>query len=90
MKNATISTTGSTNINLEYSGCVKDVIEGKIAKETKSRYIDARRYNIGFGCASPIDCRSLGDSLLVNDRCYTKSTQQDSELYQKIIFVVNC
>ncbi|MBM3207451.1 MAG: hypothetical protein FJZ57_02440 [Chlamydiae bacterium] len=86
MENSSIFKTGSKSITLEYFGSVRDVIEGKITKEAKTTYFEAKEFNLGFECASPIDYRSLGESVLVNDRCFTKSTQADSEQYKKIIY----
>ena len=72
-------------ITAGHIGTVADVIAGHVPEELAKRKFSAVDYKYGFELASPEGMSSLGEAVLVNNFCYSTSTDQLSTNYLKTI-----
>lgn len=66
-------------------GTVKNVIQGHIPKRLCNRPFNAEDYRCGFELATPLGVESLGETVIVNGHCYTRSTDKASPDYYQTI-----
>ncbi len=70
--------------NLGVIGSVEQVIAGTIDPSLKNRLFNASDYRYGFEIGSPHSFASLGETVLVNQTCYTTSTDKHDHYQQTI------
>lgn len=76
---------GSIQTKVGHIGSVKDVIAGHVAPSLAKKYYQAADYQYGFELASPKGLNSLGEAVLVNGHCFTRSTDKHSKHYLQTI-----
>jgi hypothetical protein len=81
-----ITATGHGASRLGHIGTVADVINADLPKELLHQRFDAANYAYGFELATPKTPSSIGDSILLNNLCYTTSTDDKSTDYQQLIY----
>lgn len=81
-----IVTTQAGPSRSECIGSVQDVIAGRIAPHLEKKRFDAHAYRYGFLLGSPKNRTSLGETILVNNQCYTTSTDATSPEYNTTIY----
>lgn len=86
MSSLTITATGNPSSILQSIGSAQNIINGYFPHSMEGTFYQTQDFDCGFGMASPIDKNSLGESILVNGRCFTQSTDQNSDLYKKLIY----
>ncbi|MBF0408085.1 MAG: hypothetical protein HQM10_12060 [Candidatus Riflebacteria bacterium] len=84
--NLKIEQTGNSAVSLGYIGSIKDVLAAQLPDALLSRTFLAEDYLYGFELASPRDKLSLGEALIVNDTCYTTSSDKTSSDFNRTIF----
>jgi len=72
-------------ITVGHVGSIEDVLAGHINPSLIKQRLSAADFQYGFELASPEDALSLGESLLVNNRCFTTSTNPQSVDYLQTI-----
>lgn len=86
MSSLTITATGNPSSILQSIGSAQNIINGYFPYIMEGTFYQTQDFDCGFGMESPIDKNSLGESILVNGRCFTQSTDQNSDLYKKLIY----
>jgi hypothetical protein len=86
MNNLLITSTGAGSCYLGHIGSVLDVIAGKMPESLDGKIFEAKNYLCGFLLASPQSKYSLGESIIVNNNCYTTSTDKSSSNYNSVIY----
>ncbi len=71
---------------LSYIGSVEDVIAAKINPQLKNKKFHAKDFAYGFEIGSPKDWESLGETVLVNNLCFTQSTDSKSNHFGQAIY----
>lgn len=72
-------------ITIEVWGDIHDILQGVIKNERQKTPVDALHYTTGFGAASPIGLNSEGESILLNDLCFSTLTNSTEEEYRKTV-----
>lgn len=67
-------------------GSVQDVIAGHFPRTLEGKRVRSEEYRYGFLLGSPKDKASLGETVIVNNTCYTTSTDPKSDAYNKTIY----
>lgn len=80
-----IHATGRGPVQLGHLGSVQDVLVGILPENLSHETFQAADYLYGFELASPRDCHSLGEAVLVNGLCYATSTDAKSSDYHRTI-----
>ncbi len=86
MSGLRITTTGNPSSVLGYIGGRQNILDGCFSHKMETTFYQAKEFKYGCSLASPIDKNSIGESILVNERCFAECTDKDSELYQKLIY----
>lgn len=86
MDNLSISLIGGVAIQASCIGSIIDVIAGKMPSSLDGKVFNAPDYRYGFLLASPHDKYSLGETVIVNNNCYTTSTDKNKPGYNKTIY----
>ena len=79
-----VGKTSVTCTDLAVIGSVEDVIAGVINEKIENRHFSALDYRFGFEVASPHSQESIGETVLVNQNCYTTSTDKHDHYLQTI------
>jgi hypothetical protein len=85
MRQISIVPTGAGPSQAECIGSVKDVIAGHMPQHLDGKTFESRRCRYGFLLGSPRDKYSLGETVIVNNTCYTTSTDTTASIYNKTI-----
>lgn len=85
MSTLSIKVTGYGPSMLGHIGSVVDVIAARIPDSLANKRFNAEDYAYGFELGTPKNIQSLGESILVNGRCYTTSTDNTADDYKQTI-----
>jgi hypothetical protein len=81
----TLTPTGAKPIIAAHIGSVVDVIAGHVPNPLKEQRYSAHDYQYGFEIASPENFESLGEAILVNGYCFSRSTNSHASDFYKTL-----
>ncbi len=70
---------------LDVIGSVNNAIQGNVPKYLKGQKFNASDYSFGFNLASPNSIESMGESVIVNNKCYANDSDPNSLSYNTTI-----